>query len=196
MSTWRAYDEGAAAFAQRYESIDFDTVHEAWRRHLPASPGTALDVGAGSGRDAAALARRGWSVVAAEPAEGMLAEARRRHRGLDIEWLGDHLPHLTEVGRLCRRFDLVLANAVLMHLPVQVTAASVRRLAELTAPGGRLVVSVRVGDLDLDRGMRPVDEAELRAHAAPVATVLEVLDSADRHDRQGIRWCTAVLSPR
>lgn len=49
----------------------------------------ALDVGAGSGRDAAWLASLGYEVVAAEPAAGMRIEAQRRHPDPRIRWLDD-----------------------------------------------------------------------------------------------------------
>jgi SAM-dependent methyltransferase len=64
---------------------------------LPATPGAALDVGSGSGRDAAWLARSGWLVVAVEPVEALLAGARRLHGERGIYWLNDSLPCLERV---------------------------------------------------------------------------------------------------
>lgn len=47
--------EGAAgdALATQYEALDPAQIHEAVVPHLPAAPAAILDVGAGSGRDAA-----------------------------------------------------------------------------------------------------------------------------------------------
>jgi hypothetical protein len=64
---------------------------------LPATPGAALDVGFGSGRDAAWLARSGWRAVAVEPVEALLAGARRLHGERGIYWLDDSLPCLERV---------------------------------------------------------------------------------------------------
>ena len=85
---------------------------------LPESviDGLALDVGGGSGRDAAWLARRGYQVVAVEPAAGMRAEAMRRHPDAAIRWLDDRLPALSKVHGLGLAFDLVLVAAVWQHV--------------------------------------------------------------------------------
>ncbi|WP_167470079.1 hypothetical protein [Vreelandella andesensis] len=53
---------------EQCQSLDFERVHGEWLHHLPEQPGLALDVGAGSGRDAMALAERGWQVMAIEHA--------------------------------------------------------------------------------------------------------------------------------
>ena len=53
-----------------------------------------LDVGAGTGRDAAWLARLGHEVVAVEPSAAMRAEAERRHPAARIRWIDDRLPGL------------------------------------------------------------------------------------------------------
>jgi protein-L-isoaspartate O-methyltransferase len=59
-----AYDRQAATFAQRFESVAAAAVHESIADLVPRGPGLALDVGAGSGRDAAWLSSLGHDVVA------------------------------------------------------------------------------------------------------------------------------------
>ena len=54
------YSENAEHYFAQYHELDFETLHRAWLPHLPERPGFALDVGAGTGRDAIALAKRGW----------------------------------------------------------------------------------------------------------------------------------------
>ena len=63
------YSDNANALFERYTALDFETVHAELLSCLPDTPGAALDVGAGAGRDALALAKRGWEVVAVEPAQ-------------------------------------------------------------------------------------------------------------------------------
>ena len=75
-----AYDAQAVTLAARYESVSADIVHAALLEFIPRGRDLiALDVGAGSGRDAAWLASLGYEVVAVEPAVGMRREAQRRH---------------------------------------------------------------------------------------------------------------------
>lgn len=68
------YDQNAALQAERYESVDSADVFEWSSGILPDPPGLVIDLGAGSGRDAAWFAARGFQVVAAEPAARMRAE--------------------------------------------------------------------------------------------------------------------------
>jgi len=51
----------------RYESVTFEHVHDWLLSALPDRPGIVLDVGAGTGRDAAWLAAHGHEVVALKP---------------------------------------------------------------------------------------------------------------------------------
>jgi 2-polyprenyl-3-methyl-5-hydroxy-6-metoxy-1,4-benzoquinol methylase len=85
-------------------------------RHLPAPPASVLDVGAGSGRDAAWLAGKGYSVLAVEPSATMREEAQGRHAVPSIVWMDDRLPSLDAVLRLGAAFDLILVSAVWMHV--------------------------------------------------------------------------------
>ncbi|REN11303.1 class I SAM-dependent methyltransferase, partial [Mycobacterium tuberculosis] len=75
---------------------------------FPDVPARVLDIGAGSGRDAAALAALGHRVVAVEPTPELRAEGMRRHAALPIEWIDDHLPGLHRVQALGVRHDLIL----------------------------------------------------------------------------------------
>lgn len=70
--TISTYDRGVAEFAVRWEALSSDQQWGPVRDLIPVRPGAfALDIGAGTGRDAAWLASLGLEVVAAEPAEGM-----------------------------------------------------------------------------------------------------------------------------
>ncbi|WP_456267878.1 hypothetical protein M1D97_11580 [Kushneria sp. AK178] len=100
------YSENAERFFAQYQQLAFDEVHGDWLRHLPERAGLALDVGAGSGRDAAALAQRGWEVLAVEPAAGLRALGEESTAGLSVQWLDDALPGLNQVRTPGYRFDL------------------------------------------------------------------------------------------
>lgn len=189
--SWSAYDRDPARFVSQYETLSFDQIHGHWLHHLPVGR-RALDVGAGSGRDAAALAERGFEVLAVEPAEGMRARAHRLHPDPRIRWIGDHLPELTEVGD--QTFDVVLLAGVWMHLPPPVADRAFARLAPLVAEDGVMVISVRGGGVDAARGMRPIPATEVADLArANGRREVEVIEAADLLGRDEIRWRTHVI---
>ena len=59
MQGTEGYREEAATLVPRYEALVFEDVHREVIHLFPAPPAHVLDVGAGTGRDAAALARAG-----------------------------------------------------------------------------------------------------------------------------------------
>lgn len=171
----------------------FEDVHRGWLAHLPPA-GFALDVGAGSGRDAAALARRGWEVLAVEPAAGQRALGAEATKGLSVQWLDDKLPELAAVRTLSYRFNLILVSAVWMHLPPTKRERAFRVLAELLAPGGVLVISLRHGARDSDRTFHPVDRQELEQFAQRRALLTAAaVAEGDRLLREDVRWETLVF---
>ena len=93
----RWYDANAEEVFRRYESVGAETIHAWLVDLLPIAPALILDVGAGTGRDAAWLASRGLEVVAVEPSSVMRAEAQRLHPSASIRWIEDSLPGLTTV---------------------------------------------------------------------------------------------------
>lgn len=100
-----------------------------------APPGakSALDVGAGDGLLAADLRDRLPRVTAIDVDLGVVARAQTLRP--DVGWVvGDVLTHPLPPAS----FDVVASIATVHHLPD--LGAALRRLAELTAPGGVLVV--------------------------------------------------------
>jgi SAM-dependent methyltransferase len=75
------YEANSETVAARYEKVRTDAVHGWLLDLLPKTQATILDVGAGSGRDAAWLAEKGHEVVAAEPSPSMRAVANGLHPG-------------------------------------------------------------------------------------------------------------------
>lgn len=160
------YAETADALVTQYESIGFEDVHRDMLRLIPASPCRALDIGAGTGRDAAALARRGHSVTAVEPTAELRAHGQRLHRDAAIEWIDDSLPDLVRVAPRGERFDLILLSAVWMHLDVEQRRRAMRRVGELVAAGGLVLLSLRHGPVPEGRRMFEVSGEETAALAA------------------------------
>lgn len=194
MQTIPHYDQNANQLVSQYESLTFEHVHPALLDLLPPPGATILDVGAGSGRDAAWLAAKGYDVVAVEPSEAMRTLARQRHASSRIHWIADSLPDLAQVRRLGLTFDLILLSAVWMHVPPASRQRALRKLATLLSPNGRIAISLRIGPPDSDRAMYEVTLPELTALAQQFGLrLVRTDDSPDKLGRPGISWTTAVL---
>lgn len=72
-------DDHALDLVTRYEAIDPSKLHGWLSGLIPRLPGTVLDVGAGSGRDAAWFASQGHDVVAVEPSGDALRRPTIAH---------------------------------------------------------------------------------------------------------------------
>ena len=187
------YSEAADALAVQYEEVTFDEVHRDVLHLVPAVPGRILDVGAGTGRDAAALAARGHSVVAVEPTAELRAHGQRLHPGTAIEWVDDALPGLALVPPR-ERFDAVFVTAVWMHLDGRERRQAMARIAGLLVPGGRLFATLRHGPVPAGRRMFDVPSAETVALGAGLGLrTIHNSERPDLHGRDGVRWSCLVL---
>ena len=188
------YEANAATLAEQYESITFEQVHADVLHRFPAAPCAVLDIGAGSGRDAAALARRGHRVTAVEPTAGMRQQGQARHAGLPITWINDSLPDLARLRARDEVYDLVLLTAVWMHLDARERARAMPEVAALLAPGGEMVMALRHGPVPAGRRMFDVSAAETAALGA--AHGLRETFRTRRADTQGradVHWSVLCL---
>lgn len=183
------YDANAERISERYEAVSSERVH-GWLTHLlPASPATVLDVGAGSGRDAAWLSALGYDVVAVEPSPRMLALARTRHAGRPVQWIADSLPALSRTFRSGLSFDVILLSAVWMHVAPSDRAKAFRKLMTILRPGGLLAVLLRHGPAEAGRGFHPVSADEIRMLARNHGAFVErEAGDDDALGRRGVHW--------
>ena len=111
------YDVEADTLGSEYERLSFEEIHAPMCDLLPESAGCILDVGAGSGRDAAWFAGKGHKVVAVEPSTRLREAGKERHPSRDIRWMDDALPALDRVLRSKLTFDLIWLSGVWMRVP-------------------------------------------------------------------------------
>jgi SAM-dependent methyltransferase len=154
------YGASADTLVKQYESLDFADVHGDILHLFPATPGQVIDIGAGTGRDAAAFAERGHSVTAVEPTPELRAEAQRLHARWPITWIDDSLPDLDRVHTLGERYDVVMLTAVWMHLDAGQRERAMARVAPLVRPGGLMALSLRHGPVPAGRRMFEVSAQE------------------------------------
>lgn len=188
------YDANAELASNRYESVAFERVHGWLADLLPKPPAAVLDVGAGSGRDAAHLSGLGYDVVAVEPSARMRELARARHDDPRINWRDDRLPALKDTFATGLSFDVILVSAVWMHLAPTDRPRAFRKLITLLKPGGLLAITLREGPDDDHRGFHPVTVDELRHLATDHGAYVErESTNADHRGRGDVRWRQVAL---
>ena len=161
----QGYAEQAETLIPQYESISFEQSHRAELHLLPTVPSRILDIGAGTGRDAAWFAARGHSVLAIEPTVEFRVAGMMLHPFSSIEWLDDALPELTLVLSRDQLFDTIMLSAVWMHLDESERRTGMAKLASLLACEGILVLSLRHGPIPAGRRMFEVSAEETIALA-------------------------------
>lgn len=154
------YGETAAERVKQYESIPFAHVHRHWMHLFPTTPSRVIDIGAGTGRDAAGFADLGHTVTAVEPTPELRSEAKRLHPHPAITWIDDALPDLDRVHALGQRYDLVMLTAVWMHLDLAQRERAMTRVAPLVRSGGTMALSLRHGPVPEGRRMFDVSAQE------------------------------------
>ncbi len=189
------YSKNAHALVEQYHRIQPEVIHKDWLNVIPKE-GMALDVGAGSGRDARFLAAKGLNVIAVEPAQGIRDIAQRYQVKGHIHWLSDSLPELREVFALQVKFDLILLSAVWMHIAPSQRSRCIRKLSTLLKPNGKLIISLRHGHCHDERIMHPVSASELAEFAKQFGlmyTLLTHQTQTDHLGREDVRWQTVLL---
>ncbi|CAL78703.1 Conserved hypothetical protein; putative S-adenosyl-L-methionine (SAM)-dependent methyltransferase [Bradyrhizobium sp. ORS 278] len=194
--------EGYAAEADslfvRYESIPSEQAHAAVLHLLPKSPARVLDIGAGTGRDAAWFASLGHRVVAVEPTDALRLRAMHLHASPAITWIDDSLPELAALADGDEQFDLVMMTAVFMHLDEVQRRRALPNIAARIASGGRLIMTLRHGPVPPGRRMFEIDAESVIAPARQLGLSLELNRdgaSLNRENRAaGVTWTTLAFS--
>ena len=154
------YAEAAQSLISQWQNISFDELHSPVLHLLRTRPSRVLDVGAGIGTDAAALAAMGHKVVAVEPVDEFRAAGVKLHPSSRIEWLDDSLPDLAVVGAMTGKFDLAMLTAVWMHLDEEERRRAMPNVARLLCDGALLIMSLRHGPIPEGRRMVDVSPDE------------------------------------
>ena len=186
------YNDNADALFNQYQSIDFESVHASWSQIIDfTSMNTALDVGAGSGRDALALHQKGLQVTAVEPA-GELRRKGLALTGNKVKWICDELPHLNDISGAT--FDLILVSALWMHLNANQQLISLKRLYSLLSDNSVLIITLRHGTFDDNRVAYNVDKARLIDEANSLGLkLLHQNSELDQLNRSDVSWETLAL---
>lgn len=192
VSGTEGYAENAHSLIEQWQDISFEEHHQSIMHLIPTQPSCILDVGAGIGTDAAALAAMGHSVVAVEPVDALRVAGVRRHSSPRIEWLDDSLPDLAALRSRRKKFDFVMLSAVWMHLDENERRRAIPNVSALLCDGAVLVMSLRHGLVPEGRRMFDVSAEETiqLANSHGLRTVLNAqTESVQRGNRRmGVTW--------
>ncbi|HEX6778713.1 MAG TPA: class I SAM-dependent methyltransferase [Ktedonobacterales bacterium] len=139
VSVQEGYALWAASYDQEFNALIFLEERQVERLLAPLSLTNVLDVGAGTGRHALRLARRGARVTALDQSPQMLAVARQaaQRERLPIAFhllsLDNDLPFEAD------QFDLLICALTLCHVPN--LAHALGEFARVLQPGGRLLIT-------------------------------------------------------
>jgi SAM-dependent methyltransferase len=192
VSGTEGYADEAEQLFRRYESIPAADAHRAVLHLIPTAPCSVLDIGSGTGRDAAWFASMGHRVVAVEPTDATRLPAMALHPSPQIEWLDDSLPELALVRTRGENFDLVMLTAVWMHLDAQQRQRAMPNLAALVREGGTVIMKIRHGPVPAGRRMFEITPEETIGLARmqdlhPVLN-LRVESSQETNRATGVDW--------
>jgi protein-L-isoaspartate O-methyltransferase len=186
------YAVDAAELVAVYEAFRTPDVLEPMQELLPARPSRILDVGAGTGRDAAFLVGEGHSVVAVEPVHAFRQAGLRLHPLERIRWLDDQLPALARVLEEATQYELIIVSGVWQHLPPEQHQRAINALSALLAAEGRLMISLRHGPGSPARPCFPADPDRIVAYAEGAGMRLRLRDHVEslqqRNRDLGVTW--------
>ena len=165
------YNTQASTYADRYEAADMSALHQLLLRYLPPRC-RVLEIGCGSGRDAAFLLSHGYDVTATDASASMLALAAQRHPELTsrlhllsfpLSLGGERAGHalyrdegsgtVVRVDSLTRHtahgapssFSAILSVAMVMHLTDPELRECAAQWRDLVEDEGVLVISASTG---------------------------------------------------
>lgn len=196
MNSWDFYDKNSKELFGCYNSLTFESIFFDVMEYFPESLATILDVGAGSGRDSAALAAKGHKVFSVEPSQKMMKLASDYYTSPNIIWINDSLPLMSEVIKLNQKFDLILVSAVWMHLSEAEQDKSLETLCSLLSRSGRMIITLRLGPPEIERNIKTVSTEHLINSAEILGLNVDYISpiNDDSLNRPQIKWQKIVVS--
>jgi 2-polyprenyl-3-methyl-5-hydroxy-6-metoxy-1,4-benzoquinol methylase len=155
-------------------------------------PARILDIGSGSGKDAAIYAAKGYTVLALEPAHELRELAKAKHKSTLITWNDDRLPGLEKTLAASQVFDHVHLNAVIFHLPPDAMPGVMINIAKLLKKDGTAYISLRHGPLGHGRPIFPITKRDILESGKGLFTLIKSSQHKDA-DRDHISWTRLLL---
>lgn len=188
------YEVNADFITEEFEQLEFQKLHATLLNHLPQHTCSILDIGSGSGRDAAGLAELGHEIIAVEPSSALRARARSLHPHSSITWIEDKLPELKAVRKFGDHYDVIFLSAVWMHLPYHDRQPSFERILGLLKKEGLLYITLRHGPYEVVEGFWDIPDEEL-VQLVKNYELREIAQTTENDllNRPGVSWTRFIL---
>lgn len=183
------YNENAEQYFRSTAEVDFTDAYERFLKYVPEH-GSIIDMGCGSGRDAAAFARRGYKAIGLDASEE-LAEIARTQNDIDVI-VEDMASYVAD-----KPYDGIWCCASLLHLRDDELQSFFQNLNGNLKEGGTVYISVKAGIEtgcdDKGRFMRNFTEDELKVFLdASGVRVVDEWSTGDQLNREGFHWINIV----
>jgi len=184
------YNENAEGFIERTLNLDMSDIYD-WVLPGVQEGGRVLDVGFGSGRDSLYFSAMGYDVTSLDVSERFVAKGR--------EILDDVVLMDVREMKYEEEFDLVWANASLLHFDEEEFAQAIERIEVSLQPGGWFYVSLKFGDFEGIRNGRyfkyytqdSLVDAVTEASSLVLIDYMETEDGREGH--AGEYWVNAMF---
>lgn len=192
------YDQEAERLCAKYESANMSLMH-AWLVEVIPKGCSILELGCGSGREAAFLHSKGYKVFATDGSKGILRQAMSIHP--ELKGLVSRLTIPAAFPFKDLSFESVLAIGVLMHLQGNDVQLTFEEVSRVLAASGVFVFSIPGSRDDLDANGRDAGGrkytflSESRWTDLLKAVGLRLVQKRESRDslgRAGIAWVTYV----
>lgn len=192
------YETNAEDLAARYESADVRELHS--RMLSTFSPGSSLlEVGCGTGREAAFLIENGCDVDCIEASRSMISLALEYHPELKDRIITGVAPGC--LNSINKKYDGIYSIATLMHLSLDDIAAVLEGFYSRLKTSGRILISVPLSRPDLEAsGYDPKgryflllsEEEWCDVIGGAGFTEIETSTNADGMGRSSVKWLSCV----
>ena len=193
------YNQNAAEFCDKHDSVRLGAFYEAMR--LEFSKGSKLiEIGCGSGRDAALAIQDGYDVIALDGSENLLKEIPKRHPELAGKLYFAILP--AKLDFQDGYFDGFYSVACLMHFSEEELKETLIEIKRIIKPSGKGLVSVPACRADVtDEGvdiynrvfhLRTLEEWTIIFNECGF-TAIAGEPEPDKLGREGVWWRTFKL---
>lgn len=199
IQTTQFYNRNATALTNRYETADVSKMHQQLLEIYGDRFPKLLEIGCGSGRDAAFMVSNGYDVTAVDGSQAMITEANKLHPELNGRLSVIELPH--DLHMLQGHYDGVYSIATLMHLSKIELLPVMMKIVELLREGGLLFFSISIerddtNDIGYDEKGRYFNKMTKTQWMQMCNTCnlkcIQISESDDGLGRGGITWLTIV----